>query len=366
MSVVRKKKIVVCPLDWGLGHATRMMPLITFLKRDFQVIVAAGGNARSVIIYSFPELQCLSLPGMKISYSGKNILKRLFAIAPLFIYHSVKEHFLFRKIVDQIEPDIIISDNRYGIFSRKKFSILITHQLFVSLPQGMKFLQPAVSCLLRKAGYFFNECWIPDIPGNYSLSGSLSAPAGLTGKYFHAGWLSHFSVIKYSSTAGVTQKWQVIAIISGPEPQRSALESILANQLSSAPFRSLMVCGRPSKMNHSVIRWGNLEKVPYMNAGELLHAISRSGTVICRSGYSSIADIATIGKKAIFIPTPGQPEQEYLARRLEGKGWYYYEKQDSFNLIRALARSEKYVFPASGRKISLLADLIKRLKYQKI
>ncbi len=339
-----------------------MIPLISLLKKDFEVITAAGGNARLVIKDAFPDLKCYNLPGMKITYPDSNFMKGAIKRIPGFLFHSVREFFLARRLVKTLKPDIIISDNRYGVFNKRAFSIIITHQLFVFIPGKLKVFRSAISYALNKACNFFDECWIPDIPGKYSLSGLISQPALKKEKYFHTGWLSHFSIFKNIPSHTEKKVWRVIAIISGPEPQRSIFEDILTKQLSPAEFPSLMVSGLPAKNKVSPTQSGNLKKIPYMKTGELLHAINRSETVICRSGYSSVADMATLGKRAIFIPTPGQPEQEYLAGRLKQKGWYYSEKQGNFDLLRALELSEEYSFPAPGYNPGLLAGLIEKLK----
>lgn len=342
-----------------------MIPLISLLRKDFEVIMAAGGNARLVIKNAFPDLQCCSLPGMKITYPGSNFMKGALTIIPSFLFHTLREYLRTRRLVEEIKPDIIISDNRYGVFNKRSLSIIITHQLFVCIPGVFKIFSPAVSYALKKACYFFDECWIPDIPGEYSLSGMLSGPALKMDKCFYTGWLSHFSTLKNLSSDADGKQWRIIAVISGPEPQRSIFEEILTKQLSAAEFPSLMVCGLPENSHIPPTQSGNLKKIPYLKTGELLDAINRSGTVICRSGYSSVADMATLGKRAIFIPTPGQPEQEYLAGRLKQKGWYYSEEQGNFDLLRALEFSEKYRFPDPGNKRDLLEGLIQKLKNQK-
>ncbi len=181
-----RKTVLVSPLDWGLGHATRMLTIVHLLKNDFKVTIAAEGDALSIMKKTFPQCSFVELPGFKVKYSSRLLLFRLAIQLPGFITHCIKEHLLTKKIVEKIKPSVIISDNRYGVFNKKTYNILVTHQLFLNLPRGTGFLRPFVSLALKIAAGFFNECWIPDVPGQYSLSGSLSRTDKLYGNFLHA------------------------------------------------------------------------------------------------------------------------------------------------------------------------------------
>ncbi len=162
--------------------------------------------------------------------------------------------------------------------------------------------------------------------------------------------------------AFTTKPFKIVAIVSGPEPQRKILEDILESELVKADLPALLVQGLPCENYPLEQTFGNLKKVSFMDTEKLMFAINKSETVICRCGYSSVMDMVTLNKKAVFIPTPGQPEQEYLAARLTENKWFYHESQDNFNLLRALERSKNFSFPASGSNLGMLTGLIERLK----
>jgi predicted glycosyltransferase len=227
---------------------------------------------------------------------------------------------------------VVISDNRYGCWNRKVKSIFITHQLMVKSPFAENILHRMISSYISK----FDECWIPDHPGPNNLSGDLSHKFKVPSNAFYVGPLSR---LKPKDTGSF--KFKILAIISGPEPQRSIFERLISEQLFNSGLKCMMVFGLPEEIQKAEHK-GNILMINHLNSEEMQDAIASSEIIIARSGYSTIMDLSVMNKKAIFIPTPGQTEQEYLARYLFQKKISCFQKQSEFDLDSALKESEKF------------------------
>lgn len=333
----RKPRILIAPLDWGLGHATRCIPIIQLLlQNNVKVIIAADGRPLALLQTEFPNLEFIQLKGYSISYSEKSsmFLKMLFSI-PKIMIGIYREHNELKEIIKNKKIDIVISDNRFGLWNKKIKSVIITHQLMIKTPFGERLLHKLNLFFLNK----YNECWIPDEQGATNLSGDLSHKYTLTKNTFFIGVLSRFDI--HRNKMQTDKKYKIIAIISGPEPQRTLFEQLVGEQILQNDFKSLIICGK-TEVNEKSISKGNLHIVNHLNSYELQEAILESEIVIARSGYSTIMDLATLGKNAIFVPTPGQTEQEYLSELLMKKGIAFSQKQSEFNLKEALIQSKNY------------------------
>jgi UDP-N-acetylglucosamine transferase subunit ALG13 len=239
-----------------------------------------------------------------------------------------EEHSQIREIVKQEKIDIIISDNRYGCWSDKTKNIFICHQLNLMPPVFSSFVNLMHRRLIEK----FSECWVPDEEGKEALAGDLVINPKL--KLKRIGLLSR---MKWRQSQ---IRYEITVILSGPEPQRSIFERIILNELKVSNKKSLVVKGLPGEKEHTVVN--NCEIIGHLRAQEMNDAILESELIISRSGYSTIMDLAMLAKRAIFVPTPGQPEQEYLAKELMKKKITFSMPQDSFNLQSALLQSKEY------------------------
>lgn len=304
-----KKRILVAPLNWGLGHATRCIPIINALiEYDFEPIIASDGDALRLLQKEFPELQSLELPSYNITYSkNPKLLKlKLFVKTPSIIKAINAEKKQTKSIVKSLNIEGIISDDRLGVRSVTIPSIIITHQLNV-LSGNTTWLS---SIFHRKYIRKYDECWVPDVNKEPNLSGKLGhlKTTSLTIKYLGA--ISRFIKIDRP------KKYDLLILLSGPEPQRSLLEVRLINELKNYNGKTVFVQGiLASKQNKETIK--NVTLVNYMQSTELEKTISESELVLCRSGYTTILDLVKMEKRAFFIPTPGQYEQKYLAKRLD-------------------------------------------------
>ncbi len=259
-----------------------------------------------------------------------------------------KEHDQIEQIVKLENISLLVSDNRYGCWSATAPSVLITHQINILMSWPWKWLEPFIQLGNHKQIRKFTECWVPDFPGG--ITGKLTSTREIDVKFI--GMVSRF--IKMD----IPLKYDVLALISGPEPQRTLFEEKITKQLSTTRLNFFVVKGKPGSENLSV------NEVDHLNAQELNQVIESSAIVISRSGYTTIMDLCKLGKKAIFIPTPGQTEQEYLAEELERKGITFYQAQADFDINYALKQSENYKgFAGYQYTSNLLANAIDNLLY---
>jgi uncharacterized protein (TIGR00661 family) len=338
-----KPNILVAPLDWGLGHATRCIPVIQSLLRHHCTVFLAGeGSTKSLLQKEFPQLKFLPLEGYRITYT-KNKLTLPFSIiaqVPKIISAIKKEQQWLQNIVEKYAIDAVISDNRYGLHHPHIPSVFLTHQLNIKTSLG-KWADAVLQNINYKYINQFSECWVPDAEGENNLAGELSHPAKIPAKSLkYIGPLSRFT----SST--VEKKKHILMLLSGPEPQRSILESLLLNQLKNFDQPVIFVRGLPGQDEEIKVS-GNVTIYNHLPAKELEEKISEAFFVISRSGYSTVMDVMALQKKSILIATPGQPEQKYLSKHLMEKNFALCIPQKKFVLKTALnlAATFDYRFP---------------------
>lgn len=306
---------LVCPLNWGLGHATRMIPVIhQLIDENRKVIIGGDGDALQILKLEFPELGYIQIPDLKLNLkSGFNIFN-LVRIAISVLKISIKEHTLLKSIIKDLDIDVIISDNRYGLWNMHIKSIFVTHQLMLKLPKPFKLFEGIVHQLIKRAISKFDECWVPDVSGENNLSGDLSHKYSISSKTKFIGPLSRFT---NTTARKVAKTYDYVAVLSGPEPQRSQLQNKIVSIFSQSSLSCLVVEGKPSNEKNEPIVIGNVDIVPHINTNQLKTYLLNAKIIICRSGYSSIMDLDVLKRKAIIIPTDGQTEQEYLAVHLK-------------------------------------------------
>lgn len=284
------------------------------------------------------DLQFVRFPGYRISYPEKGSMAiKMLRSAPRIIRGIREEHHALRELVKKHAVNAVISDNRFGLWTRQVPCIFITHQLMIKSPVGEKLLHRLNSSYISK----YDECWIPDAEGKLNLSGDLSHKYALPRNTHYIGPLSRFEKLKTENGKEAPDKYDLVALISGPEPQRTLFESIITAQALRSFLRTLIVQGKPESGSMEAIG-GTVTVIPHLQTAELFEIIRSASLVISRPGYSTVMDLAAIGGKAIFVPTPGQTEQEYLGELLMKKGIAYCMKQDKLDLQAALNESKKY------------------------
>ncbi|MEP0265268.1 glycosyltransferase [Dokdonia sp.] len=325
--------ILVAPLNWGLGHATRCIPIIRTLQQEgYTVIIASDGEALTLLDKEFPELSKVSLPSYDIEYAKKkqHFKRKMISSIPKISRAIRKEHKALKQIIATYNIKGVISDNRLGLYTSKIPTIFITHQL-----QILSGKTTATTTFLHKRFIKrFNECWVPDYMGSSNLSGILGHP---TKGNYNVNYIGPLSRMKKRT---LQQRYDVLVVLSGPEPQKSILEAILLKELKKYNGSVLFIQGRIKEEEQRSTQ-KNIEIVNFLTSEKLSEAINSAGFIIARSGYTTIMDLAALQKKAFFIPTPGQTEQEYLAQRLKEKGIAPYSSQDTFK-VKDLTKIEVY------------------------
>lgn len=336
--------ILVCPLDWGLGHATRCVPLIKkLIELKCRVILAGSGRSMDFLKLEFPECDFVHLPSYRFiySHSGKMKLAMLLS-APLIFQRIIKEHRQLKEIISQYEVDGIISDNRFGLWSRVVPCVYMTHQVRIKAGKRLRILE---LLLFRLHKFFISKyhmLWIPDVAKVPNLSGELAHGINLQIRHEFIGPLSRFgSPAHKEAVPDGSVVAEVLVIISGPEPQRSIFESIIIEQAKSVKRKIVLLQGIPGNGSNPTVK-DNLMIYPHLETKQLETMIQKAGLVVCRPGYSSVMDLAVLGKKAFFVPTPGQTEQEYLATYFFQQGIAGFLHQRKFRLDEAIKISEGF------------------------
>lgn len=333
----RIKRVLVCPLDWGLGHASRCVPIIRCLRAaGYEVIIAADKHPYQLLQVEFPQLAFVRFPGYEVRYSKRFFGLNIGLQLPRILRGIVREHRFLKKVIKAHQIDLVISDNRFGCWNKSVPSIFITHQIFIQAPIGQSLIRSINLWFLSK----YRQVWIPDIEGEFNLSGNLGHEFPLPSHAHFIGLLSRFKNEK--SSAYNDFRYDLCAVVSGPEPQRSLFEKILIEEIKKLKLRVVLIRGLVSSENEKAILSENFEQINHTNCENFKRILQESRIVLARSGYSTIMDLATLGKKAIFVPTPGQTEQEYLARRFKEKNLCYSTIQNGFDLKIALENSKEY------------------------
>lgn len=347
--------ILVAPLDWGLGHATRCIPVIReLLQQNCRVILAASGKGKVLLEQEFPQLPVLPLPGYEIEYasSGWGLAIKIVAQIPKLLAAIKGEQAWLQKVAAEQQIDAVISDNRYGLYHPDVPSVFITHQLCVKAP--LQFAEDLIQEVLYQYINRFAECWVPDAAGVNNLAGDLSHPASQPAIPIHyIGPLSRFET-KETKTEGES----LLILLSGPEPQRTLLEEIFLQDLKEYTKPVVLVRGLPGEEEKIEIS-ENVTVYNHLPAVELEQKIRKAGMVISRCGYSTVMDLAALQKRSILIPTPGQTEQEYLANHLMQKNFAFCVEQKKFRLKNVLALAETFPYQPYPRLEHNLSNVVK-------
>lgn len=339
----RKSNILLCPLDWGIGHATRCIPIINeLIQQNVHVIIGADNQPLELLKKEFPELQFVRFPGYQFLYpkDGKMALKMAMQ-TPAILSGIKSENRFLNKLIKDFNIDAVISDNRFGLYNRDVPCVFLTHQLSIQVPLKLQFLEPILYRINKHYISKYKECWIPDWDGEFTLSGDLSHKKPKPPNAYFIGPLSRFGQNNQISNIP-TYKYDFVVIISGPEPQRSIFESLILDQVKSLNKKGVVVLGKPDLAFSKNNIGEQCTVYSHLGSKELEEVIINSNFVISRSGYSTIMDLVALGKNAVFVPTPGQTEQEYLAEYYFRNAKFFKMLQQNFDLKNALNKVENY------------------------
>lgn len=332
-NIDNTKTVLVAPLNWGLGHATRCVPIIReLLTLRIRVMIAADGPVAALLTEEFPGITVLPLKSFNIKYTTSKkwfFLNMLWQFPPALL-SVYRENRWLNKTMAHYPIDAVIADNRMGLSHKKIPCIYITHQLHIKTGLG-KWMDKRA----QQLHYFFinrfSECWIPDFTDQMNLAGLLSHPIKKPKtpvKYIGA-------LSRLEKSANSVHQYDYLIILSGPEPQRSILERRLLEQVEHVHGKILFIRGIPG-LSKNINSSPGITIINHLPAEALNKAMQAASLIISRCGYTTIMDLVKLNKKAILIPTPGQPEQEYLAQYLLVNKLFYTVEQDRFNLKKAI------------------------------
>ncbi len=317
------RKVLVAPLDWGLGHATRDIPLIRALLLSGREVVLAASGAQAILLQTeFPRLTILPLPGYQIRYGKRplTLALRLLIQTPRLLRVIKRENQWLSKTITDLGIDLVISDNRYGLYSPKVPCIFITHQLRIQVP--IAWLEDLVQKIHFQFINKFHSCWVPDMAGEPNAAGRLSHPTDLPDlPVQYIGLLSRFKMQPEPKV------YDYCFLLSGPEPQRTILETKILQNIEQLNGTVLLVRGKPGSDDILTVP-AHVTVKNHLPGNALQQALLQSESIICRSGYSSLMELFALQKKMLLIPTPGQTEQEYLAKKYTEEGYSLHIRQD--------------------------------------
>jgi hypothetical protein len=356
-------RIVVSALDWGLGHASRCVPLIEALQaQGAKVMLASSGLALRFWQQRFPDVASVSLPGYEVRYSaGRYQWPTILRQVPRLLGVIGAEHRALGDLVKHWSPDGIISDHRYGCWSPTVPSVWLGHQLALRLPVGLRGWQGPLAQAHARWLRPFDALWVPDAPPPQGLAGALVSdfPAGKKP-------LTYVGPLSRLASLAPPQNWPpvlagtpapYVALLSGPEPQRSQLEASLRAQAPGLPAELWIIRGQPGPLQ--VTLEGQVRLISFLDGPLLAGVLQQARCVVARSGYSSLMDFAALRlPRLLLVPTPGQTEQIYLARRWEAHGWAHCSPQADLALpaqlmaLEAATPSHRHPWPAASTALS--------------
>lgn len=313
------KKILVCPLNWGLGHATRCEPIIRkLIAEGNEVVVAGDGYPLKFLQRQFPGIRAIESKSYPIKYSRGNTLVWVFLpFIPKFVSGINREHRWLKKLLKKERFDQVISDNRFGLWNKKTHSTYMTHQVMIKMPKNLGWFEPVVYKIHRQFIDNYDECWIPDYEADGGLSGDLSHKYPTPPNARYVGMLSRFDKLVNVTPNG---EYHTMVILSGVEPQRTIFEEAMLKKYRDLPEHTLIVRGLPAS-EEQVERIGQVDLISHLDDERFASILKGCESIICRAGYSTVMDLEVLQvlHKAQFYPTPGQTEQEYLAVYLNEK-----------------------------------------------
>lgn len=334
-----KKKILIAPLDWGLGHAARCIPVIKkLLEKNVEVFLGGSGISGKFLQMEFPHLPYEEIPGYEVSYSLKLPMSiAMLRQAPGILRSIQQERKWLEEKLEKDKIDIVISDHRYGLHNKKACCVFMGHQLFISAG-GNELLEPVLWKVNKSYIENFDLCWIPDMPGEQNASGKLSHKSDIPFKHSFIGLLSRLESKKNQT---ISKKNKVAFILSGLEPLRTELENKLIDQaVSLEEGQYILVRGSNENLQRTLpFNWEVINIADSKTSSQILNDTEM---VVSRSGYSSIMDYLITRTKALLIPTPGQTEQEYLAKYHYESNHFYTVNQAQLELAKDLKLASTY------------------------
>lgn len=332
-------KVLIAPLDWGLGHATRCIPIIKAFKQlNITVVLAAEGHQAALLLKEFPELTILPLTGYRVHYAKSRLLLLFSLILQIpKLYKTIKaEEAWLKKVVEENQIDLVVSDNRFGLHHPSVPSVFITHQLIIKAPYQW------IEYIFRRINYYFvnqfTACWVPDMIANPGLAGKLSHPAVMPKLP-----VSYMKLLSRFTRVTCATQYTFGIVLSGPEPQRTILENKILIDLEAFTKPVVFIRGLPSAATPLEVP-AHVKVFNHLNTHELAAELQQADFIICRGGYTSLMELLAIDKKLIVVPTPGQTEQEYLGELLMTTKRLMLISQSEFSLEDIYAKAQNFTY----------------------
>lgn len=346
---IKNRKILAAPLDWGLGHAARSVPLIKELCTKNDVLIVCGPSAYGFLQRELPDLKIIKIDDWRIRYPKHKInFLTILGWIPVMLRNSIHEHRFVKRIIRNRGIDCVVSDNRYGLLFKGLECHIITHQVYPKMPKGFGFLENFGGWIFKRYLSKFNKVLIPDFEDGDNLSGSLAADRNLPPeKFVRIGILSRFSQLKTENLkfkdancrlSTFNFQFSILVLMSGQENQRTVLENMLIDALDGCGRNVLFVRG-VGESRAPLVDTDNIKFCNLLSGNELRDALMTAELIFCRAGYSTLCDVVALKKRAVIIPTPGQTEQEYLAERLDGKFGFRSISQGDVDFAEKIAKA---------------------------
>ena len=331
-------KVIYAVCSWGLGHATRSLPVIRkLIKENNELTIISHGRSLELLKKELGEnLQYFEIEDypMLLSETSRQFMVKSVVYWPSFVRGLIKGFRKLKKILEKKKFDLIISDARYDMYSRNIPSFFISHQMRIMNPLRFKRFEKGSENFNLFFFKRFHGVIVPDYKNN-DLSGDLSHNLVKIdeNKLHYVGVLSDFKKKK------IKKDIDYLISISGPEPQRTILEEKLLPQVKNLDGNIVITLGKTEKK--AIINQHNIKTCSFLPKDKREDLLNRANLVVSRSGYSTIMDLGVVGCKALMTPTPGQIEQVYLANYHNSKGTFYSVNQDKIDLEKDVEIASK-------------------------
>jgi uncharacterized protein (TIGR00661 family) len=359
---LKNKRIIVAPLNWGLGHATRCMPIIDYLlESGAEVIIASDGNALNFLKNSYPKLPFIELPSYNVNYGKLDFVVQTVINFPTYLKAVYQERDLLKSYIATNKIDFVISDNRYGFYHPKVPSVIICHQVCMLPPPSAPWIRSYLYSLHKFFLKPFHKIWIPDFKSNtLNLSGDMSHHISLPDNIKYIGAVTR---MEHYPIENKDEEVDILVMLSGVEPQRSYLEERIIQQAKHIKNRKFLFLKGIVDGDEKMIE-SHIKILPFASGKQLNDLLLKANIVICRSGYSSVMDLYYLGKKVIFIPSKGQTEQEYLAELASSRGFAVKVTEVEMNLEDEIKKAEEVKgLPTFEKDINLIEKAFKDLAF---
>lgn len=339
MKNLGREKVLYAVLNWGIGHATRSIELINNLRSKYDIVIASSGRSLQLLKNEFPQITFIELPDYNIRYSRHSSFFPLLFILqmPHILLQILKERTVVSKVIKNQKIDTVISDSRYGVFSRFKPSFFITHQLRIKFPHALEKFEFLSEWFNRFFFGNYSKIIVLDAKGYPNLSGDLSHK----GQVVNDKKITYIGIISSTKKLNLSETIDVLFSISGPEPQRTYFEKTVLEQIKEIKGKKVVVLGKPDEP-YFCHKCADLEIYSYASREMMTKFINEAKLIVSRSGYSTVMEVVALGKKALFIPTPGQTEQEYIATILKEKGLFHVAKQSGLILKKEIEIAKNF------------------------